>query len=80
MRDTEREGGTDTGRGRSRLHCREPDVRLDPGTPGSQPEPKAGTEPLSPSRCPGHCDNQRDLRDKAFFFTLRDLVIVISLP
>ena len=28
--------------------CREPDVGLDPGTPGSGPEPKADAQPLSP--------------------------------
>ena len=27
--------------------CREPDVGLDPRTPGSRPGPKAGAEPLS---------------------------------
>ena len=27
--------------------CWEPDVGLDPGTPGSLPGPKAGTKPLS---------------------------------
>ena len=27
--------------------CREPDVGLDPGTPGSCPEPKADAQPLS---------------------------------
>ena len=27
--------------------CREPDVGLDPGTPGSYPGPKAGAKPLS---------------------------------
>ena len=27
--------------------CREPDVGLDPGTPGSHPGPKAGTKRLS---------------------------------
>ena len=27
--------------------CREPDVGLDPGTPGSRPGPKAGAKPLS---------------------------------
>ena len=27
--------------------CREPDVRLDPGTPGSRLEPKAYAQPLS---------------------------------
>ena len=39
MTDTHRERGRDTGRGRSRLH-REPDVGLDPGSPGSHPRPK----------------------------------------
>ena len=29
------------GRGRSRLRAEEPDVGLDPITPGSRPEPKA---------------------------------------
>ena len=50
MRDThrERERERHTGRGRSRLHAgREPDMGLDPGTPGSCPGPKAGAEPLS---------------------------------
>ena len=37
----------DTGRDRSRLHCREPDAGLDPRTPGSCPELKADTEPLN---------------------------------
>ena len=27
--------------------CREPDVGLDPGSPGSGPGPKAGAKPLS---------------------------------
>ena len=27
--------------------CRDPNVGLDPGTPGSRPGPKAGTKPLS---------------------------------
>ena len=27
--------------------CRKPDVRLDPGTLGSRPEPKADAQPLS---------------------------------
>ena len=30
-----------SGRGRSRLTAEEPDVGLDPRTPGSRPEPKA---------------------------------------
>ena len=37
MRDPERETGRDISRGSSR----EPDVGLDPGTPGSCPEQKA---------------------------------------
>ena len=45
MRDTQR--GRDTGRERSRLP-REPDVGLDPGTPGSQPQPtSASAQPRS---------------------------------
>ena len=43
MKDTEREA--DISRGRSRLHAG--DVGLDPRTPGSHPEPKADTQPLS---------------------------------
>ena len=42
MRDTER--GRDIVRGRSRLPAR--GVRLNPKTPGSQPEPKADVQPL----------------------------------
>ena len=45
MRETE--GGRDIGRGRSRLPAGEPDVELDPGTPGSRPESKADVQPLS---------------------------------
>ena len=33
--------GRESGRGRSRLPAEEPDVGLDPRTPGSRPEPKA---------------------------------------
>ena len=32
--------------------CREPNVGLDPGTPGSCPEPKADAQPLSHSGIP----------------------------
>ena len=40
----------DTGRDRQRekqAPCREPDVGLHPGTPGSHSEPKADAQPLS---------------------------------
>ena len=43
----ERERGRDAGRGRSRLHAREPDLGLDPGSPGLCPGLKAGAKPLS---------------------------------
>ena len=32
--------------------CREPDMGLNPRTPGSRPGPKAGTKPLSHPGCP----------------------------
>ena len=35
--------------------CREPDVGLDPRTPGSRLEPKASAKPLSYSGIPGTC-------------------------
>ena len=48
-----RERSRDTGRGRSRLPaCGEPDVGLDPRTPGSCPEPKTDAQPLSPPGVP----------------------------
>ena len=50
MRDTERKRDRERQRHRQRekqAPCREPDVGLDPGTPGSCPEPKTDTQPLS---------------------------------
>ena len=49
MRDTEskREGQRHRQR-EKQAPCREPNVGLDPGTPGSCPEPKADAQPLSP--------------------------------
>ena len=44
MRDTEREAETQR---EKQAPCREPSVGLDPVTPGSRPESKAGTKPLS---------------------------------
>ena len=32
--------------------CREPDVGLNPGTPGSRPRPKAGAKPLGHPEIP----------------------------
>ena len=45
-REREREGGRDTDR-EKQAPCREPDVGLDPRTPGSCPGPKAGPKLLS---------------------------------
>ena len=48
MRDTERERKRERGRHREKqVPCREPDVGLDPGTPGSCFKPKADAHPLS---------------------------------
>ena len=51
MRDIERERQRH-GQREKKAPCREPDVGLDPGTPGSQPEPKADVQPLSPPGAP----------------------------
>ena len=42
MRDTQRNRQKE-----KQAPCRKPDVGLDLGTPGSRPEPKADTQPLS---------------------------------
>ena len=46
MIDIERERGRHRQR-EKQAPCREPDVGLDPGTPGSRTEPKADAQPLS---------------------------------
>ena len=46
MRDTQRERGRDIGREKQAL-CKEPDVRLDRGTPELCPELKADAQLLS---------------------------------
>ena len=51
MRDTERERQRHRQR-EKQAPCREPDVGLDPGTPGSRPELKADAQPLSPPGVP----------------------------
>ena len=54
MRDTHRERERDRERGKQAPR-REPDVRLDPRTPGSRPEPKAGAQPRSHPGVPRRC-------------------------
>ena len=51
MRDTHRERQRHRQR-EKQAPCREPDVGLDLGTPGSCPEPKADTQPLHHSGIP----------------------------
>ena len=41
MRDTKRKRGRDRQREKKQAPCREPDVGLDPGSPGSRPGLKA---------------------------------------
>ena len=50
MIDTERERQRQK---EKQAPCREPDVGLDPGAPGSRPEPKADTQLLSHPSIPG---------------------------
>ena len=55
MRDTQRERERERQRHRPREQQapgREPDVGLDPRSPGSGPEPKADARPLSHPGCP----------------------------
>ena len=47
MRNTEREAGREAG-----STCKDPDMELDPGTPGSRPGPKADVQPLSHTGVP----------------------------
>ena len=49
MRDRGGGRGRDTGRG---LPCREPGVGLDPGTPGSHPDPEGRCLTAEPPRHP----------------------------
>ena len=46
MRDTQKERQRHR-QGEKQAPCREPNAGLDPGIPGSHPEPKAGTKPLT---------------------------------
>ena len=51
MRDTHTERGRDRQREKP-APCREPDMGLDPGSPGSRPGLKAALNPLSHQGCP----------------------------
>ena len=64
----------DTGRGRSRLRVGGPDGGLDPGSPGSRPEPKADAPPLS------HQGSlRRNILEKSFFLIPYKFILKIKL-
>ena len=53
MTERERERGEETqAEGEKQAPCREPDVGLDPGSPGSHPRLKTGAKLLSHWGCP----------------------------
>ena len=55
-REREREAETQAEGEAGSMH-QEPDVGLDPGSPGSRPEPKAGAKPLRHPGIPGYLPN-----------------------
>ena len=59
MRDTQRERQRHRQRERLALF-REPDVGLDPRTPGSCPRPKAGAKPLTHPGIPSYHDFRKN--------------------
>ena len=74
MRGTERERQRHRQR-EKQAPCREPDVGLNPGSPGSRPGPKAGTKPPSHPGIPSlillelpHLENCRNLKMAKRFF------------
>ena len=72
MRDTQRERERKRQRHRQRekqAPCREPDTGLNPGTPGSGPEPNAYAQPLSYSGAP---QMNIDIIDESFTLFLHD--------
>ena len=55
MRDTQKKRGRNRQREEKQAPCKEPDEGLDPGNPGSRPEPKADAQPLSYAGVPYVC-------------------------
>ena len=55
IHERKREAETPARQREKQAPCREPDVGLHPGTPGSHPKPKADAQPLSyPAKHPMH--------------------------
>ena len=63
MRDTQREREAETQAEGKQAPCREPDVGLDPRSPGSRPGPTAGAKPLSHPGIPGSLLIYRNIMD-----------------
>ena len=68
MRERGREGQSHRQR-EKQAPCREPDVGLEPRTPGSRPGPKADAQPLSPGNVLKlHCGDGSTTAFSFFFF------------
>ena len=71
-RERERDRETETQR-EKQAPCREPDVGLDPGTPGSHPGPKAGTlnpEPPRVSPCHSICKQRNYIVSRIGYYQM----------
>ena len=62
MRDREKKRQRHRQREKQAPRSREPNAGLDPGTPGSRPQPKAGAKPLSHPGIPYNLLNRSYLR------------------
>ena len=78
MRDTERERQRHKQR-EEQAPRREPDVGLDPGTPGSCPEPKAEAQPLSHPGIPCFSFLKRERKTKIYVSLLLFLINTVTL-
>ena len=69
MIEREREAETQTEGEAGSMH-REPDVGLDPGSPGSRPGPKAGAKPLRHPGIPLYVFNLQKIELSEFLFLI----------
>ena len=75
MKDTKRERQRHRQR-EKQAPCRELDVGLDPGSPGSQPGLKAGAKPLSHLGCPNaHCFKAIPVTTHLLSFHFRNRIV-----
>ena len=76
MRDIQRERQRHRQR-EKHAPCREPDVGLDPRSPGSRPGLKAGAKPLSYSGVPTGINSKEDLNKCAKMWVPRAFLVTI---